>query len=111
MSERSPFSPSGLLARSLAFAARKSPKGLNVIFAAGYGICEVLGAQALLSTLWPLFQSQLKERLSATSKDTDNHKQGIPEGAGKAVQGNLPKRSDRLASGPSSSASSTGHAK
>lgn len=75
MSERSPFSPSGLLARTLAFAARKSPKGLNVIFAAGYGICEVLGAQVLLSTLWPLFQSQIKERLSA-SKTTGSDKQG-----------------------------------
>lgn len=110
MSERSPFSPSGLLARSLAFAARKSPKGLNVIFAAGYGICEVLGAQVLLTTLWPLFQSQIKERLNA-SKVTGSHKQGTAGGITKSSETSLPVRSPRLDTRPDSGASSTGNAK
>lgn len=110
MSERSPFSLSGLLARTLAFAARKSPKGLNVIFAAGYGICEVLGAQVLLTTLWPLFQSQIKERLSA-AKDTGANKQGATGGVTKNTKDNLPVRGPRLDTRPDSSANDTGHAK
>lgn len=88
MSERSPFTPSGILARALAFAARRSPKGLNVIFAAGYGICECLGAPVLLSTLWPIFQSQLKGTLSA-NKTTASDKQGATAGSAKGTQGSL----------------------
>lgn len=88
MSERSVLTPSGMLSRGLAFAARHSPKGLNLILAAGYGICEILGAGVLLSTLWPFLQSTLREKLSVAN--TTGDKQGAQAGKPKITDSNLP---------------------
>jgi hypothetical protein len=74
----------------LAFTARHTPKGINIIFAAGYGICEVLGAQVLFSTIWPYLSSTLKERLNASNKNTANHRQGVAVRESQDSHRNLP---------------------
>lgn len=61
-------SMSGIIARLLILTGKAVPEPVDVVFAAAFGIVEVLGARRFWKILGPMLKAQLKEQFKLRRK-------------------------------------------